>query len=304
MIFLFASLLALGVFLIFAAIAGMFRESNRMDMLVRQYAEPKMLEDIEMSRPFTTRVIEPLIRGIARTLARLTPQYFAESTRRRLEVAGNPYNWTVAELLGLRMLAALLGATFFAFVFAALGVNPAGIVLLSVAGLGLGFYLPIFWLGLKARSRQQEIQRTLPDALDLLTICVEAGLGFDAALAKLSEKWDNEISRAFGRSLIEMRLGKARQAALRDMANRTGVQDVVSFVGAMIQADQLGTPIAQVLRIQSDQMRVLRRQRAQEAANQTPVKIVFPLVFFIFPSLFAVILGPAVIRLISQGLFK
>ena len=304
MIVLFASLLALSVFLIFAAIAGTFRESNRMDTLVKQYAERKMLEELELSQPFTTRVIEPLIREIARTLGRFTPQYFNESTRRRLEVAGNPYNWTVVEFLGLRMLTALLSALFFAFLFGALGVNPGWVILLVAAGLGLGFYLPLFWIGLRARSRQQEIQRTLPDALDLLTICVEAGLGFDAASAKLAEKWDNAISRAFGRALIEMRLGKARQAALRDMANRTGVGDVVSFVGAMLQADQLGTPIAQVLRIQSEQMRVLRRQRAQEAANQTPVKIVFPLVLFIFPSLFVVILGPAVIRLIVQGLFK
>ncbi len=304
MIFLIAGLLALGLFMIFAAMAGLFRESNRMDAMVKQYSEPKMLEEIELARPFTTRVIDPLLRGIARTLGRFTPQYFAESSRRRLEVAGNPYNWTVVELLGIRGFSAILVGVFFAFLFSLLGINLGVVLLLSLVGMGLGYYLPLLWLALRARTRKQEIVRSLPDALDLMTICVEAGLGFDAAMGKLAEKWDNEICRAFGRTLIEMRLGKARQAALRDMSNRTGVTDVASFVGAVLQADQLGTPIALVLRIQSDQMRVLRRQRAQEAANQTPVKIVFPLVFFIFPSLFAVILGPAVIRLISQGLFK
>jgi tight adherence protein C len=300
MIGLFSVLFALGIFSVFAALASSFKRTDRVDALVKQYAEPRMLEDIELSQPFTTRVLIPLMRGVARLLGRFTPRYFAESSNLKLELAGNPYGWTGVELLGMRVLSALAGATFFFFVFGILGANSGAVILLSLTGLVLGFYLPIFWLDLKARNRQQEIQRDLPDALDLLTICVEAGIGFDAAMAKVAEKWDKEISRIFGRSMVEVRLGKSRQAALRDMANRSGVKDLASFVAAIIQADQLGTPIAQVLRIQSEQMRVLRRQRAQEQANQTPVKMVFPLVFFIFPALLVVILGPALVRLLQR----
>lgn len=298
-----AFLVALGVFLVSAAVAGAFRTSNRLDTMVRQYAQPQGLEDLELALPFTTRVVVPLIRGLVRVLARFTPQYFSQATRQRLEIAGNPFNWTVIEFLGLRALSALLGGIVFLIVFGALGANSGVILLLAASGLVLGFYLPMLWLSLKGQSRQREIQKTLPDALDLLTICMEAGLGFDASMAQLVEKWNNEITRLFARVLIEMRLGKARRVALRDMANRTGSGDVATFVAAMIQADQIGVPIAKVLRIHSEQMRVLRRQRAQAKANQTPIKIVFPLAFFIFPSMFIVILGPAMVRIFLNGLF-
>ncbi len=304
MIGLLSVLFTAGVFMVFAAFASTFRKTARVDALVKQYTEPRMLEDIELSQPFRNRILVPVIRGIARALGRFTPKYFTESTRLKLEMAGNPYNWTVVELLGMRTLFALVGGLFFLFLFGVLGANPGVQTLLGLAGLVLGFYLPIFWLNIKVRDRQQQIRRDLPDALDLLTICVEAGLGFDAAIAKVADKWNKDISKIFGRALVEMRLGKSRQEALRDMANRTGVTDVASFVASIIQADQLGTPIAQVLRIQSEQMRVLRRQRAQEQANQAPVKMVFPLVFFIFPALFVVILGPALIRLLIQNPFS
>jgi len=273
-------------------------------MLVKQYAEPEMLEDIELSQPFATRILKPLIRGIARVISRFTPRNFVEATRLKLDLAGNPYNWAPVELLGVRGFCALLNAGLFAFLFMLLNASADSIVLFAGIGAGLGFYLPILWLDLKIRARQDEIKRTLPDALDLLTTCVEAGLSFDSAMAKVAEKWNNEIGRAFGRMIVEVRLGKARHNALRDMANRAGVRDVTNFIAAVIQAEQLGAPIAKVLRIQSEQMRVLRRQRAQEQANQMPIKILFPLTFFIFPSMFVIILGPAVIRLVFGGGFQ
>jgi tight adherence protein C len=171
----------------------------------------------------------------------------------------------------------------------------------AVAG-GLGFYLlPTLWLSSQIRGRQAEIVKALPDALDLLTISVEAGLGFDAAMNKVAEKWSNELSVAFKRVIQEIQMGKLRREALRDMADRMDVSDVSSFVAAIIQADQLGVSIAKVLRIQSEQMRIRRRQRAEEKAHQAPVKMLFPMVFLIFPAILIVLLGPAILVLMASG---
>ena len=141
----------------------------------------------------------------------------------------------------------------------------------------------------------------MPDALDLLTICVEAGLGFDAAMSKVAEKWDNELSKAFGRVIQEIQLGKLRREALREMDHNLEVTDITSFVAAIIQADQLGVSISKVMRIQSEQMRIRRRQRAEEKAHQAPVKMLFPLVFLIFPAIYIVLLGPAVLVVMNSG---
>ena len=174
---------------------------------------------------------------------------------------------------------------------------------LVASGLGLGFYLPLIWLNRRIGKRQHDMERALPDALDLLTISVEAGLGFDAAIAKVSEKFDNELGRAFARVNAEVRLGKIRREALRDMANRAGVQDISNFIAAVIQADQLGVSLSKVLRVQSEQMRIRRRQRAEELAAQAPIKMLFPLVFLVFPSIFIVLLGPAAIQIQKIGIF-
>jgi len=171
----------------------------------------------------------------------------------------------------------------------------------TVVGLAIGYLLPALWLRSKIQRRQDEVVKALPDALDLLTICVEAGLGFDAAMAKVAEKWDNELSRAFGRVIQEIRLGKLRRQALREMDHNLEVTDITSFVAAVIQADQLGVSMAKVMRIQSEQMRIRRRQRAEEKAHQAPVKMLFPLVFLIFPAIYIVLLGPAVLVVMDSG---
>ncbi|MEM7035283.1 MAG: type II secretion system F family protein, partial [Chloroflexota bacterium] len=145
------------------------------------------------------------------------------------------------------------------------------------------------------RNRQTEIVKSLPDALDLLTIAVEAGMGFDGAIQKVSEKWDNELSKGFGKSIQEMRLGVPRRDALRRMDETMGVPDITTFVAAIIQAETLGVSMAKILRIQSEQMRTKRRQRAEEQANKAPIKMLFPMVFLIFPALFIILLGPAVL---------
>ena len=157
------------------------------------------------------------------------------------------------------------------------------------------------WLSRQIKSRQENIWRPRPDALDMLVICVEAGLGFDMAMGKVYEKWENELAIAFGRVLREIQLGKMRRDALRDMANRMDVPDVTAFVAAIIQADQLGVSMAKILRFQSDQMRVKRRQRAQEKAHQAPVKMMIPMVFLIFPSIWIVLLGPSLIILFGSS---
>jgi tight adherence protein C len=171
----------------------------------------------------------------------------------------------------------------------------------TVGGAALGYFFPVLWIRSKIRRRQDGIIKALPDALDLLTICVEAGLGFDQAMGKVYEKWDNDLSVAFGRVLREIQLGKIRREALRDMADRMGVPDVTSFTAAVIQADQLGVSMTKILRVQSDQMRVKRRQRAQEKAHQAPIKMMIPMVLLIFPSLWIVLLGPAIIFLLTSG---
>ena len=164
----------------------------------------------------------------------------------------------------------------------------------------MGFFLPDLWLKSRIDRRQKEIRKALPDALDLLTICVEAGLGLDAAIDRVQAKWENELSLIFARVLREMQLGKLRREALRDMASRVGIPELTSFVAAVIQSEQLGVSMANVLRIQADAMRVKRRQLAEEEAQKAPIKMLFPMAFLIFPSLMIVLLGPAGIILMTS----
>jgi tight adherence protein C len=174
-------------------------------------------------------------------------------------------------------------------------------LLYTLLGAGVGFMLPQMWLRSTIDRRKQAIIKKLPDALDLMTICVDAGLTFDGAMDKVYEKWRDPLSLEFGRVLYEMQLGKSRRQALRDMVERIDVADVTSFVASVLQADQLGVSIGKVLRIQSEQMRVRRRQRAEEKAQQAPIKMLFPMVFLIFPAMFIVLLGPAGFQIIRSG---
>jgi tight adherence protein C len=166
----------------------------------------------------------------------------------------------------------------------------------------LGFFIPDLLLSSKITRRQKAIRKSMPDALDLLTICVEAGLGFDGALAKVCEKWDDELSWAFGRVLREIQLGKLRREALRDMADRMGIPEMTSFVAAVIQSEQLGVSMAKVLRIQSDQMRVKRRQAAEEEAHKAPIKMLIPMALLIFPSICIVLMSPALLMMMRSAL--
>ncbi len=261
---------------------------------------PQSLEEIELSLSFRDRVLLPLMRRFAQITTKFTPQKQLEEARHQIELAGMSLD--PASFFAMRIVVTItfgLGA-FFVF-FVGSNSTPAGTALLYTLGaVALGYFFPVLYLKSKISRRQEDIWRALPDALDLLVICVEAGLGFDMAMGKVYEKWENDLAIAFGRVLREIQLGKLRRDALRDMANRMDVPDVTAFIAAIIQADQLGVSMSKILRVQSDQMRVKRRQKAQEKAHQAPVKMMIPMVFLIFPSLWIVLLGPSLIILFGS----
>ena len=264
---------------------------------------PQTLEDIELSLPFSERVISPLIARVSRFVTSRTPAKTLEATQLKLELAGRPNNWGPREFMGFRILAAsLLGVLGIALFVLLRNVSIPRRLLLVVVAAMLGYFMPTLWLGQKIRSRKNSIIKSLPDALDLLTICVEAGLGFDAAMANVAEKWNDDLSQAFNRVLQEIQLGKLRREALRNMATTMDVPDVSNFVAAIVQAEQLGVSIARVLRIQSDQMRVRRRQRAEELARSAAIKMLPAIAFLIFPAIFVILLGPAVITVMTMDI--
>ncbi len=267
------------------------------------------LEDLEMAQPFSERIIIPLARKMGEIATRFTPQNALQNTQKKLELAGNPGRMEPSMVLLLQFGGAALFGGLLILVFSVAHSKwPLGrITLLVVAFSVIGFYFPQLWLQSKIGKRQKEVRLGLPDALDLLTICVEAGLGFDAAMAKVAEKWTNELSLSFGRVIREIQLGKLRREAMRDMAERIGISEMTSFVAAVIQSEQLGVSMAKVLRIQSDQMRIKRRQYAEEEAAKAPIKMLIPMGLLIFPSLMIVLLTPAAMKLMHSalgGMFK
>src|SRR5215207_1471681 len=268
-----------------------------------QRGDVTSLEEIELSQPFSERVIIPVIRRVGEFSARFTPQKAIQDTARKLELAGNPWPIDAATFLAIRfILAVVLGGFLTAVILISPPSNPSdNFMYIGGATFG-GFFLPHLLLTSKITKRQTEIRKAMPDALDLLTICVEAGLGFDAAMSKVSEKWENELSLAFARAIREVQLGKVRREALRDMADRLGIPEMTSFVAAIIQSEQLGVSMAKVLRIQSDQMRLKRRQRAEEEAHKAPIKMIIPMALLIFPSIMIIILTPAVMQIMGSGL--
>jgi tight adherence protein C len=263
-----------------------------------QRGETVSLEEIELSQPFSQRVVMPIMRRLGDISSRFTPQHVLEQTRIRLELAGNPGRMDASTFMVLHFVAAGLfgGLVFLLSLFSKTYSLPIKLVIVLVFTI-LGYFFPDLWIRSKINSRQKQVRKAMPDALDLLTVCVEAGLGFDAAMSKVNEKWDNELSLAFGRVIREIQLGKLRREALRDMADRLGLAEMTSFVAAVIQSEMLGVSMAKVLRIQSDQMRINRRQRAEEEAHKAPIKMIFPIGLFIFPALMIVLLTPAGLRL-------
>jgi tight adherence protein C len=284
---------------------GSIRSDDQVKVRLAEYGlRGSSLTDLELERSFWARVVKPSLQRLARRLASLAPQATLARTRKQLELAGNPAGMRALDFIGIRALAAVGTAVLMFVVISGLAHSVGAGLLLGLLLGALGYMLPTLWLGGRVRSRKTEILRSLPDALDLLTISVEAGLGFDAALAKVVEKWDNALTQEFARVLAEIRVGKLRREALRDMAERVEVPELKSFVAAVIQADQLGASIGRILHVQADQMRLKRRQRAEEIAQRAPLKMLFPLIFLIFPALFIVLLGPAIISIKTSGVLK
>jgi tight adherence protein C len=258
------------------------------------------LEQIELQQPVLDRTLRPLMRRLSGIGTRLTSRDRVGRTESRLAEAGYPYGLRTVDFMGLKVVVALVvSGLAFLFVGVAMGNTSTGFVM-AMGGLAIGFFGPDFWLSRQIRARQKDILLAIPDVLDLLTISVKAGLGFDAALGKVVEKTQGPLTDEFRRTLAEVRIGKARRDALREMVARTNVPALTNFISAIIQAEQLGVAIARVLEVQSEQLRIQRRQRAEEMAAKAPIKMLFPLVGCIFPSMFIVILGPAMILIVTN----
>lgn len=279
-------------------------EEDPLAARIDEYAareEVVSIEEIELSLPVTDRVIVPILRSAGNFITRFAPQSTMERTAQQLKIAGSPRNMSAAEFWAIRGFATVLMGGLFFMLMLRFGSDPRQRILYSLLFAGVGFMLPQLWLRSAIARRKDAIIKKLPDALDLMTICVDAGLTFDGAMDKVYEKWDDPLSLEFGRVIYEMQLGKTRRQALRDMVERIDVPDVTSFVASILQADQLGVSIGRVLRIQSEQMRIRRRQRAEEKAQQAPIKMLFPMVFLIFPAMFIVLLGPAGFQILRSG---
>jgi len=260
------------------------------------------LRDQQMSEPFASRVLVPFVGALGRIAKRITPIGMRERIARQLILAGNPQGWDADKVAATKIFGCIGGGVL-GFALALLaglkGIFP-------IAGGGFfavfGYLVPGAGLGQKAINRQEAIRLAMPDSMDLLTISVEAGLGFDAALAHVTRNVPGPLSDEIARMLQEMQLGVPRQQAFKQLAERTDVEELKAFVLAMVQADIFGISIAKVLRSQSKDLRTKRRQRAEERAIKVPVKLLFPLIFCILPAMFAAILGPGIIRIL-QSLF-
>jgi len=268
---------------------------QRLEQLVVQ---PKSLEELELQQPLFERVLRPLVQRLSRVVSRGDQGGLIARTDAKLERAGYPGGLRGADWMGVKVLSTLVFGVAIVLLMLATGRVQLAVVF-GLAGAAIGFVAPEFWLGGRGRKRSFEMVLQLPDALDLLTISVEAGLGFDAALAKVVEKMEGPLILEFRQALAEIRMGRSRRDALRDVVTRADAQPISNFIGAIVQAEQLGVPIAKVLQIQSQQLRIERRQRAEEMAAKAPVKMLFPMVGCIFPTIFIVILGPAIVTVMG-----
>ncbi len=299
---LLALAVALGILMIFIGLART-PSTNTAQMVQQRLSvyggeqQKLTVEEIELQRPFSERVLRPAIEKLGSLLSRSTPQKARQDMVNKLELAGRPGNLTPEDFIAVRLVVAALLAAL-GFVLGLLLGNTIYLAIALAAGAILGYYLPVLWLNQKVNTRRTDIQKGLPDALDLLVICVDAGLGFDAALARVTDKYHNALSDLLSKALREVSLGRPRLEALDEMGRNSGVEDLHNFIQAVIQSEQFGTGIGKILRIQADEMRRKRRQRAQERGAQATLKMMLPMVGCIFPTLWIVLLGPAVLILL------
>ncbi len=304
MIVLFALLVGLGIFIAFLGLARTpnVNTAAMVQQRLQVYgaggeARPMTIEEVELQRPFTERFLRPALLRLGSILSRSTPQKQRQDLQNKLDLAGRPGNLTPEDFGAIRIVAAAVLAAV-GLLLGYLLQNTLYLVVALLAGAVLGYFLPQMWLQQKVNARRQEIQKGLPDAMDLLVIAVDAGLGFDASLARVTDKYKNALSEEFAKVLREVNLGRPRLEAMDEMGRSSGVEDLHNFIQAVIQSEQFGTGIGKILRIQADEMRRKRRQRAQEKAAQATLKMMLPMVGCIFPTLWIVLLGPAALILL------
>jgi tight adherence protein C len=302
------SLLLIGAIAIFLAVFAIAysvqtivaerRQAYRTLQAIRAVeVRPTDLRNRELARPARERLLKPFYNAALGLTRRFTPAGAREAIRRKLVMAGSPFGWDPDRVLVAKV-ACLCGGVVLGLLFLALFSFAWPLRVLGFLAIALlGYWLPNIVLTNAVQRRQNEIRSALADSIDLLTICVEAGLGFDAALAHVSKNTDGPLADEFYRTLQEVQLGRSRNEAMRNLADRSNVPELRAFVLAMVQADIFGVSVANVLRIQAKDMRVKRRQLAEERAMKVPIKVLFPVLFCIFPALFVVILGPAIMRI-------
>ncbi|MEW6606590.1 MAG: type II secretion system F family protein [bacterium] len=260
------------------------------------------LDEEELRKPFFERMVKPVIQKIALKFTRKEgSSAYQDKLLTQLIMAGNPGNLQPGEFIVIQFLISLVLLFVILILCLFINLNPPILILVfALTGFGFGFVGPKFWLSKQVTIRKRQISRSLPGTLDLLQVSMEAGLGFDLALSKVVEKVKGPLAFEFKKALEEIIVGKSRKEALKDISRRTQVEDLQLFINNIIQAEQLGVGIARVIQVQSDQIRVLQRQRAEEQAMKVPIKMLFPLIFFIFPTILLVVLGPVLLKIISE----
>jgi len=299
---LFGVVFAAGLFIVFMSLdrRGAVADDH-IEQRLKGYGEiePTSIDAIELQKPFEERVLLPNLERIGRFLADRTPQKSRDSLRGKLALAGNPGNLSVGGFQALRDVAAGLGLVLGGLLGLLIGHGPIGMVLGGAVGALVGYYAPMYWINSLSGSRRIAIQKALPDAMDLLTIASEAGQSFDAAITNVVEKYENALADEFAIVMRETQLGRPRLEAMEEMGKRCGVEDLNNFVQSVIQSEQMGVGIAKILRIQSQELRRKRRQRAQEQAAQATLKMMLPMVGCIFPTLWIILLGPAILVILK-----
>ncbi len=294
------------------AIYGIFTWLKRGDKISSRLKQFVAVEDVPLNEPEKSRIILREISGslfsrtvvswaeqFIHTLEKLTPEKMASDLEHKLTIAGNPANLHAGKFFAIRFLGLIVG-----IVVALLINRDFNNINLSSTGLGIiacfiGWFLPILWLNGRVRSRKDEIRRQLPNALDILSVCADAGLGFDQSIQKISVYWESELGNELKRVTQELELGVSRSDALKHMSKRLDVDDLTRFISIIVQAELIGMSYAEVLHAQAMQMRVLRQYAAREVANKLPAKMIIPLALFIFPALLAVVLGPMIPTLLN-----
>ena len=288
---------------VISLVVGLARRSPSMIEARMQDFRTRAVETVEgesdLGVPFADRVLVPGIEALAKGATSVLPARVLANIEKQLVMSGNPMSLNTYVVIWMTSVSFMAGLVLAAVVvvWGTIGLQQAVAVL--IFGV-VGWMIPGTWLKGRVKARQKQVIKALPDSLDLVTTSVEAGLGLDAALARVSQKSSGPLAEELSRMLREVAMGKMRREALIEMAERLGVDELTSFINAIIQAEQLGVGIAQVLRVQADQMRTRRRQRAEKTAHEAPIKMIFPLVLFIFPAFMLVILGPAVIRIATS----